>query len=354
LKSVFHLITTISRGGAENQLLVLVKEQVKLGLNVHVVYLKGEPELEAEFLQAGASIHHDLAGKKPVLQPFILKGILAGQRPVVHAHLPRAELVAFLIPARINLFTSRHNAEPFFPGKPRCISNLLSKLVELRSIRIIAISNAVRDYLIERGEVRKPHNVEVVLYGYKTHFERAQIESRDNSQIKHIGTISRLADQKDLPTMFAALKEFQVSQPMADLAILGAGPLEVQLKELVSEMNLNSSVSFLGRSSEIYDFLRTLDVFILTSKYEGFGMVLLEAMDAGIPIVASNNSAIPEVLGKEFPGLCKTSDVSEFVEKMRRLSDPDYRKLVLMLQEIRLETFEAEIMCQKISKIYSL
>ncbi len=224
----------------------------------------------------------------------------------------------------------------------------------MRSIRIIAISNAVRDYLIERGEVRNPHNVEVILYGYKTHFKRAQIESRMYSQIKHIGTISRLADQKDLPTMFAALKEYQISQPAADLAILGAGPIEVELKNLVSEMNLNSSVSFLGRSSEIYDFLQNLDVFMLTSKYEGFGMVLLEALDAGIPIVASNNSAIPEVLGKDFPGLCNTSDPNDFAKKILSLNEPDYRNMVLRHQETRLKLFDATLMCAKIDSIYSI
>ena len=54
MTDVLHVITTINRGGAENQLVVLVREQVKSGLDVTVVYLKGEPELEQEFLAAGA------------------------------------------------------------------------------------------------------------------------------------------------------------------------------------------------------------------------------------------------------------------------------------------------------------
>ena len=50
MTNVLHVITTINRGGAENQLVVLVREQVKSGLDVTIVYLKGEPELEQEFL----------------------------------------------------------------------------------------------------------------------------------------------------------------------------------------------------------------------------------------------------------------------------------------------------------------
>jgi glycosyltransferase involved in cell wall biosynthesis len=135
---------------------------------------------------------------------------------------------------------------------------------------------------------------------------------------------------------------------------LGAGPLETELRESTKVMAIADSVKFLGRSSNIYDFLTELDVFMLTSKYEGFGMVLLEAMDAGIPIVASRNSAIPEVLGEEFPGLCTTGDSQDFFEKINNLNDPVYRKLVLDKQRERLELFGAQVMAQKIRRVYGV
>jgi glycosyltransferase involved in cell wall biosynthesis len=118
-------------------------------------------------------------------------------------------------------------------------------------------------------------------------------------------------------------------------------------------MGLESSVHFLGRTSKITEFLSGLDVFILSSTYEGFGMVLLEAMDAGIPIVASRNSAIPEVLGTDFPGLCETGNHEDFSNKILMLNNPDYRDRVLHMQEARLASFGAQIMAQKISNIYS-
>ena len=58
---VLHVITTINRGGAENQLLVLVREQIKSGMEVSVLYLKGDPELEQDFSNAGAKVLHDIA-----------------------------------------------------------------------------------------------------------------------------------------------------------------------------------------------------------------------------------------------------------------------------------------------------
>ena len=354
MKPVFHVITTIKRGGAENQLLVLVQEQIKLGLKVHIIYLKDEPELEFEFTQMGAKVHHDLALKHPIFQSLALRKVLGRSNPVVHAHLPRAELVSLICMAKFRFIVSRHNAEPFFPSAPKFISNFLSQLVEIRSIRMIAISEAVKNFLVERGEIRNGNKVDVVLYGYQMQISRIDPSLQTYSKIRRIGTISRLVDQKDIPTMLGAFKDFHEKNPEATLSILGAGPLEASLKEIAFQLNLENSVIFSGRSSKIYEFLADLDAFILTSKYEGFGMVLLEAMDSGLPIVASNNSAIPEVLGANFVGLCTTGDSADFASKLESLDDPSFRESILKQQESRLQLFDSESMCKKISAIYAL
>lgn len=352
MKAVYHLITTINRGGAENQLLILVKEQIRQGFEVHVVFLKGEPELRSDFAKAGASVHAEMAHVCPLFQPVKFKKIIRGADAIVHAHLPRAELVALLTFTKFKFYASRHNAEPFFPGAPKFLSNLLSRLIEIRSEKIIAVSKAVYDFLVERGEVSQSKNIDVVHYGFQKQFNRESDTIYSKNNIFKLGTISRLSEQKDIPTMIRAFKIYHDELPLSSLSILGAGPREDELRELTKTMGIAESVKFMGRSSFIYDFLFGLDVFILTSKYEGFGMVLLEAMDAGIPIVASRNSAIPEVLGDNFPGLCTTGDSRDFFEKINRLNDPVYRKLVLDLQRARLELFGAQVMSKKIKQIY--
>ena len=354
MRRVFHIITTISRGGAENQLLVLVREQIELGLEVHVIYLKGDPELEIEFKQMGAMVHHDLAHMHPALQPIALRRIIGKSEPIVHAHLPRAELVSLFCPARLTLISSRHNAEPFFPGAPKFASNFLSRLVELRSLRIIAISEAVRNFILNQGEILNAQKIEVVLYGYRPTNDPKNRDLRSSSGLLKFGTISRLTEQKDIPTMLRAFQIIHDDFPKASLSIVGSGTLQEYLLGLCNELGLESSVHFLGRTSKIIEFLTEIDAFILTSTYEGFGMVLLEAIDAGIPIVASRNSAIPEVLGVDFPGLCETGNFIDFSSKILKLKDPDYRHRVLQLQEQRLVLFDAEGMAQEINRIYSI
>ncbi len=353
MSSVLHLITTIKRGGAENQLLVLAKEQVKSGIRVHIVYLKDEPELEKDFENIGAIVHHDLSNLKFWKQPSALRKLIFGDNWIVHSHLPRAELVGLFCIKKFHFIITRHNAEQFFPRAPKLLSNFLSRLVSLRADKIIAISNAVKLYLMQQGEVRNALKLEVVLYGYEPSFSEEQRSCSEPSRIKKIGTISRLTDQKDIPTMLESFRKYLQIEPSATLAILGEGSLEVTLKDLTESLNLGDSVKFLGRSSRIYDFLHGLDAFILTSKYEGFGLVLLEAMDVGIPIVASRNSAIPEVLGSEFPSLCETGNSTDFSNKLNLLNDFKYREGIKVIQEGRLALFSSTVMSQKISQIYS-
>lgn len=100
------------------------------------------------------------------------------------------------------------------------------------------------------------------------------------------------------------------------LEIVGAGSLLGELTTMTKDLGLTNSVSFLGRTDDVEGFISSLDLFVLTSKFEGFGMVLLEAMSTGCKIVAARNSAIPEVLGEDGAGLMfETGNETELAEK---------------------------------------
>ena len=163
---VTHLITTIERGGAEKQLLTLASEQVQSGLKVVVLYLKGKPDLKDEFEASGVTVNNLLVGKSFLKQIFLLSKYLRKNPSPVHAHLPKSEFLAAIAVTKKYLVFSRHNSEPFWPGGPRIISNLLSKFVCKRASQGIAISNAVKSYLIKRGEIPTCYTIGVVYYGF--------------------------------------------------------------------------------------------------------------------------------------------------------------------------------------------
>jgi glycosyltransferase involved in cell wall biosynthesis len=128
--------------------------------------------------------------------------------------------------------------------------------------------------------------------------------------------------------------------------------IELILKKLAESLAISEKVDWVESTKNVYEVMSKLDIFCLTSKYEGFGLVLLEAMQSEIPIVAANNSAIVEVLGEEYPFLFRTSDQSDLVEKLEKLTNPQHRNEAIEYLRKRIAIFSPEIMAQKIDAIY--
>jgi glycosyltransferase involved in cell wall biosynthesis len=360
-KKVTHLITTIERGGAEKQLLTLASEQAQSGLNVVVLYLKGKPDLIKEFEASGTEVNNLLVGKSFLKQIFLLSKYLRENPSPVHAHLPKSELLAALVVRNKYFVFSRHNAEPFWPSGPRIFSNFLSKYVCKRASQGIAISNAVKSYLIKRGEVPNDYTIDVVYYGFQKNVSTnpeglklvINLMNGQNSNYK-IGTIGRLVTQKDYPTLLNAFSNVLKSLPNTDLYVVGEGYLQKDLIELSKSLSINDKVNWLGKTEYIKEFLSKIDLFILPSKYEGFGLVLLEAMVAKKPIIAANNSAIPEVLGKSYEGLFLTGDANALAQQITTaIGDNGFSDKLVRSYASQLNLFDPSEMNMNIKNVYS-
>jgi len=360
-KKVTHLITTIERGGAEKQLLTLASKQVESGLKVEVFFLKGKPDLKNELGKSGVEVNNLLVGKSFLKQISLLSKHLRKNPSPVHAHLPKSELLASIVVQNKNFIFSRHNAEPFWPGGPRIISNLLSKFVCKRASQGIAISNAVKSYLIKRGEIPNGYTIDVVCYGFQKDISTnpeglkliTNLMNDQNSNYK-IGTIGRLVSQKDYPTLLNAFSNILKSMPNTDLYVVGEGYLQKDLIELSKSLGVNGKVYWLGKTEYVKEFLSKIDLFILPSKYEGFGLVLLEAMVAKRPIIAANNSAIPEVLGKTYEGLFSTGDVNALAQHIKTaISDKNFSERLVQSYSSQLNLFDPSKMNRNIENVYS-
>jgi glycosyltransferase involved in cell wall biosynthesis len=278
----------------------------------------------------------------------------------VHAHLPKSELITALTCRKNRFVVTRHNSEAFWPGMPKIISNFLSKFVTEKSAHVICISEAVKSYIENRGEISRSSQISTVHYGYDKNYKMNSSTQNEFSTIfkpfrssLKIGTIGRLVDQKDYPTLFSACKNALSKEVELELFIIGEGELRKELEVRVKSLRITEKVHWLGKTADINDYLFELDLFILPSKYEGFGLVLLEAMQAGKPILASNNSSIPEVLGSSYGGLFKTSDVNELSELIIKIQkDASFPTRLVQTYSDRLVLFAPSNMSEKISHIY--
>jgi glycosyltransferase involved in cell wall biosynthesis len=359
-KKIIHLITTIERGGAEKQLLVLARKQVELGLEVEIIYLKGMPELKNDFETARCKVNDLISNKNFIFQILLFSRYVKKFPCPVHAHLPKSELLSSIACPKKSFVITRHNSEIFWPRANKSISRLISRFVCARAGQVIAISNAVKNFIVESNEVSNDCIVDVVLYGYETNSLLSSVGLLElNSKINKstssfkIGSIGRLVDQKDYPTLLNAFKELLKYHTESELYIVGNGDRKKALEVLARKLNIYEKVFFLGRTQYITEFLSLIDLFVLPSKYEGFGLVLLEAMSAKKPLLASNNSSIPEVVGLEFPGLFKTGSVQELLEKMKLvINDENFVMKLIDKYSEQLEKFEPTQMAKSIIKIY--
>jgi glycosyltransferase involved in cell wall biosynthesis len=359
MSSILHLITTINRGGAENQLLLLVEQQVLLGNKVEVIYLKGTGELTSSLIEVGATVQTKFANRNVFFQMISIRKYLRNFSGVRHAHLPRAELLSCFTSSNRNLIVSRHNAEPFFPGAPAIISIILSRLVEKKSNVIVCISEAVLQFLLNSREVSSARKLKVLLYGFTPPREnpahvREKVRASLNITVDTflIGTVSRLVEQKNIPCLMKAFRIVLTSRPKSKLIIVGGGPLEEDLKKLAIDLEIDDRIIWINHSQQILGLLAAMDVFVLTSYYEGFGMVLLESLTSKTPIVASDVSAIPEVLGRGYPFLANVDDEADFASKILEFQEVENREWFETYSTERISNFDSKLMAKKLTLLY--
>ncbi len=355
--NVIHIITTLDPGGAENQLLLLVAEQVKLGLQVSVIYLKGSGNLKKEFLKVGAKVEDKISNHNTFIQIFMLRKYCKNSNPIVHLHLPQAELTWFFTFRRAFTVVSRHSGGQFYSKVPKFISSLLSNLALVRCNTCIAISKHVFDYLIESKEIRNHKKLVIVEYGFSKDFffsnmaGKKDIELENTSNKIILGCIARLSPEKNHFLIFDAVKQLLRQGYTPILFLAGEGGFKKDLEKEIEILQVQNNVIFLGKIENVKQFIESMDIVILASKFEGFGMVILECVASNKLIFASNNSAMKEILEKEAPEQLFNTSV-ELTQKIMNyrsfLESPTFNQNYLNM----LKKYDSTKMAMKINQIY--
>lgn len=187
-----------------------------------------------------------------------------------------------------------------------------------KRLRLLGVSNAVRDDIRACLPRFPAEHIETLYNRIDVEAVQAEQISREQAR-KHlglpqdawvVGNVGRLHPDKDQATL---VKGFALALPQLPagslLAIMGSGRLEQQLKNLAIELSVADSVRFLGQIPNGRRYFKAFDLFALTSDHEPFGMVLLEAMAAGVPVIATDCGGAKEVV-KEKALLFKLGDYS--------------------------------------------
>jgi len=174
-----------------------------------------------------------------------------------------------------------------------------------KRLSLLGVSDAVRDDMRRclpkwpTGRIRTLYNrIDVAaLQASQLPAEQARQALKLEADAWVVGNVGRLHPDKDQATLLRGFAQALPALPAnALLAIMGAGRLEQDLKELATELGISERVRFLGQVAEARRYFRAFDVFALSSDNEPFGMVLLEAMAAGVPLLATACGGAKEVV----------------------------------------------------------
>lgn len=368
---LLHVITTLDVGGAEMHILHQVRGQVARGHEVRVAYLFGEGTLVPDFKAAGAE-WVGCVGKGPGFL-FALRKHLSWC-DLVHSHLLRADfstaLTATLLGARKKLVSGKHNDEQ---ALTRPLVSFVHGIIASLPVRTIVLSDHVGRFIEKHGRVN-PKKMTRIYYGLdREPFEQARLMTDEGVAMARdefgfdpgdvvFLCVARFARQKAHEVLIEAFaRARERSKVPIRLLLVGGDPFADGVAEahVVAEREgvlADGTCVFAGIRRDVPRLMASSDVFTMASRWEGLGLVFLEAMATGLPVLSTNVSAIPEVvIDGETGTLVPPDDVDSLAAAMARLAeDPELRARFGAAGEARVkERFGLDRMVDETIAVYS-
>lgn len=353
---ILHVITSLRTGGAEKLMVDLLPRLRDLGNEVELLVFDGTrtpfyEQLEAEgikiqALRIGGSVYNPLNIFK--LIPFLK------QFEIVHTHNTAPQLfaaIAHKLGGKCKLITTEHSTN----NRRRSIRffSYIDKWMYRQYDHIICISEiaetSLKDYLKEGFD-----NICTINNGVDiSKFMNAEPNQEILKQFEGKKTAIMVAGfrwEKDHKTL---IKAYQHLPEDYHLLLAGTGVLQPEYEKMCQMMNLKDRIHFLGMRSDVPQLLKSVDVVIMSSHFEGLSLSSIEGMASGKPFIASNVNGLREVV--EGAGvLFQPEDDKTLAEEIQKLSeDTEYRKKVISLCRQRAMQFDIKLMTSSYNKLYN-
>ena len=300
---IMLVMHSVGVGGAERVVTSLANEFAARGHVVCIVALEvRRPSLpiseSVQLLELDA--RKSVAGVMHVMTS-LRKAIRVFKPDVVHGHMVHSNLVTRLLRCVVpipRLISTAHNVNE--GGWPRMLAYRITN--HLADVTTNVSSAAVAAF--EEARAMKQGQMLVVHNGIDTRAFQYSQSSRDQTRsslgimasTSLILAVGRLEPQKDYPNLLKSLSQLPHHLEW-EAVIAGSGQLEAELLDLASDLGLTDRVRFIGVRRDVRDLMCAADVFVLSSDYEGFGLVVGEAMACERLVVATDCGGVAEVVG---------------------------------------------------------
>lgn len=351
-----NIISRRKGGGAELLVHELHKIYLEQTLDSHAIYFVGKKNnLEKNEIIFGRNLRNPLniLRIRKILRDFSTK---SPSNLIVHAHLTWPfiyTILASLGLKNIKFVYTEHSTT----NKRRKIPLLwiFERMFYSRYNNIICISQGVHDSLAEWLGPKLSQRLITIPNGSRIYSlaKRPTLEGR----LPNLVSVGSLSSRKNFSTAIYAIAKLK--NEINSYTIIGEGPERNQLEQIINNEGLTDKVKLIGWSDNIEEQLQCADIQLIPSLWEGFGLVAVEGMSTGLPVIASNVSGLREVLGENNEAITLVNEVeskdawaSAIREKIKKIKYVGAESLAIS-SRTQAENFTLDKMANKYLQVYN-
>lgn len=338
---VLHVLKSSIYSGAENVAITIINH---LDERFEAAYLATQGEIEVVLRKEGISYY--------LLDTYSQQNIACViekyQPDIVHAHDFTATVLCATISGRFRLVSHLHYDPPW--SQKWNIKTLLYVWKSTRVAKVLAVSRKSYENMVFANMLR--HKCEVV--GNPIDIDRIMELANEKNTVEAFDLlfIGRFVEQKNPQRFLGIVKKIKDSGMPLKCIMLGEGHLREECEALIIQYGLQEQVKLLGFRKNPYVYMKAAKLLCMTSRWEGYGLVILEANIVGTPAICTNTSGTTEILGERALEVCETD--AEFVDKIQKIFENqiEYGCLKHMAQERvqKLQSIDGYI--ERINTIY--
>ncbi|WP_161879560.1 glycosyltransferase [Alkalibacterium sp. MB6] len=306
---VLHIINNLGSGGAEKLLEDLIPLMNKMeNVEADILLLTDEKNVFYDSLiNKGVKVdvvkYRNMYDVRNIFE--IKKYIVYGGYDIVHSHVfPTQYWVALskiiLRNKKVKFITTEHSTHN--RRREKFYFMYIDKFIYAQYDSIISITEKTRDNLIDWIDPKRKNldkhivienGVDIEKIKVALPYKKSELIEGINENTKLICMVGRFSEAKDQPTLIRAVSKLSRD---IHLILVGEGPLMADNKKLAEELGVSDRVHFLGFRQDIPRILKTVDIVVLGSHWEGFGLAAVEGMAAGKPVVVSDVEGLRDVV----------------------------------------------------------
>ncbi|MCX5696728.1 MAG: glycosyltransferase family 4 protein [Candidatus Omnitrophica bacterium] len=370
--NILFVITKLELGGAQKQLLAMIggldqqKFQLFLFTAREGLLVEEARGIQGLILLRSKFLERKINPLKDILSFFQLRSFIKKNKiRIVHTHSSKAGILGRFAAASCGTAAIVHTVHgwsfhDFQPGWMRRLFIWLERYCAKFSDKIIVVSDHDRKIGLKLY-IGSPEKYRLIHYGIDyNEFLKSNRDARKEFGLAHedlvVGMVSCFKPQKAPQDFIALARAVREGLDGVKFILAGDGVLRNQLRRLIKRYKLEKNVTLLGWRRDIPQFLSCLDVFVLTSLWEGLPIAALEALASSLPVVATDTGGIREVISDGDNGfLLSPGDMSGLAEKVTALlKDKDLKgRMGLKAKESLGETFRLENMQKSYYNLYA-